>query len=238
MIYVTSDLHGYPLSDLIALLDRVGFSDEDFLFVLGDVIDRGDHGLDLLRWMAEQPNVQLLLGNHEAMLLECDFVFEDLTEEFLTRLTAQKMDALSNWMANGAAPTLSALRGLQTYQPQRLEGILDYLQNAPLYDTVEAGGRTYVLVHAGLGGFDPRRPLDEYTLRELLWARPTLDTRYYEDATVVFGHTPTGYFDSAYAGRVLRSDTWICVDAGVVGGHGPALLRLDDLQEFYGEADG
>ena len=40
MIYVTSDLHGYPLKKFREMLSKVGFSDDDFLFVLGDVIDR------------------------------------------------------------------------------------------------------------------------------------------------------------------------------------------------------
>ena len=37
MIYVTSDLHGCPLEEFQQLLDRAGFSEDDFLFVLGDV---------------------------------------------------------------------------------------------------------------------------------------------------------------------------------------------------------
>ena len=32
MIYATSDLHGYPLSDFQRLLDKAHFSDSDFLF--------------------------------------------------------------------------------------------------------------------------------------------------------------------------------------------------------------
>ena len=110
MIYVTSALHGYPLKKFQRLLEKAEFSQEDFLFVLGDVIDRGPEGAQLLRWMAEQPNVQLILGNHEAMLLSCEFLFEAVTEESLERLDTGKLELLSNWMANGAAPTLAGLR--------------------------------------------------------------------------------------------------------------------------------
>ena len=82
MIYVISDLHGYPVQKLKALLRSAGFGGDDFLYVLGDVIDRnGDGGVGVLRWLAEQPNAQLLLGNHEAMLLSCDFLFETVTDE-------------------------------------------------------------------------------------------------------------------------------------------------------------
>lgn len=69
MIYVISDLHGYPLEKLKKLLNKADFSDNDFLYILGDVIDRnGDGGVEMLCWLMEQSNIQLLLGNHEAML--------------------------------------------------------------------------------------------------------------------------------------------------------------------------
>ena len=78
MIYVASDLHGYPLEKFEKLLENAGFSDDDFLYILGDVIDRGDEGVEILKWLAFQDNAQLILGNHEAMMLACDFLFEEM----------------------------------------------------------------------------------------------------------------------------------------------------------------
>lgn len=69
MIYVTSDLHGYPLEKIKDMLNKVGFSNDDFLFVLGDVIDRGEDGIKIFKWMMAQPNMELIMGNHEAMML-------------------------------------------------------------------------------------------------------------------------------------------------------------------------
>ena len=72
MIYVTSDLHGYPKDKFLRFLFDSGFSDNDELYVLGDVIDRnGDGGVEMMRWIMGQPNVHFLLGNHEDMMLEC-----------------------------------------------------------------------------------------------------------------------------------------------------------------------
>ena len=228
MVYVTSDLHGCPLAAFQNLLKQADFSEADYLFVLGDVIDRGSDGAELLRLMAEQPNVSLILGNHEAMLLSCDFLFQAVTEKNLDALNQNHMALLNTWMTNGAAPTLAGLRKILKSEPDVLEGILDYLRDAPLYDIVEAGGRTYILAHAGLENFRPDRPLDDYDPDELLWARPTLQTRFFDDAVVVFGHTPTEYFGEAYRGKPLHTDTWICIDTGT---H-PTLLRLDDLKTF------
>lgn len=49
MIYVISDLHGYPLAKFKKLLEKAAFSNNDFLYLLGDCIDRnGDGGVEML----------------------------------------------------------------------------------------------------------------------------------------------------------------------------------------------
>lgn len=233
MIYVTSDLHGCAVEQFQALLDRAGFTDEDFLFVLGDVIDRGEHGAELLLWMTQQPNVQFILGNHEAMMLACSFLFDEVTEKRLDKLTIDDLKRMNHWQRNGGDSTIAGMRKYLKEDPELVEGMLDYLREAPLYDTVVAGGRKFVLVHGGLGNFEPDKPLDLYTPHEFLWERPSLDTVYYPNATVILGHTPTVCYDKEYRGKILRTDTWINIDAGVSMGCGPAVLRLDDLKEFY-----
>lgn len=233
MIYVTSDLHGCKLADFLALLKRAKFSDRDFLFVLGDVIDRGKHGVALLRWIATKPNVQLLLGNHERMLLACEFLFDEVTDETLARLDAKKMRLFELWMYNGGKPTLDGLRRLFKEDPEALEGLFDMLRDAPLYEELTVNGRYFVLVHGGLGNFHKHRPLSDYTADELTWERPTLHTRYYTDGTlVIFGHTPTDFLIPARRGKMVQTKSWICIDTGAAGGM-PMLLRLNDLRPFY-----
>ena len=238
MIYVTSDLHGCSLESFRRLLAQAGFRQEDYLFVLGDVIDRGEHGAELLRGLTEQPNGELILGNHEAMLLACEFLFEEVTDESLDRLTSERFDLLGNWLQNGGGSTLSGLRKILKESPELMEGILDYLRDAPLYEIVEVQGKRFVLVHAGLENFRLDRDLDDYSPEELLFGRPALDTAYYPDATVVFGHTPTVYYGEEYRGKAVRTDTWICIDTGAAMGGSPMLLRLDDMKEFYGGVKG
>lgn len=107
-IYVTSDLHGLPLSKLKQLLDNANFNHKtDWLFILGDVIDRqNDGGVEILKWLTEQPNIQLILGNHEAMLLSCDFVFDEITDKSIEQFDSKKMELLMNYMQNGGGVTL------------------------------------------------------------------------------------------------------------------------------------
>lgn len=230
MVYVTSDLHGYPLNKFRTLLEKAGFSQNDFLYVLGDVIDRGTDGIVILRWLMAQPNAQLILGNHEAMMLACSFLFDEITEKSIASLTDEKLDSYSTWVLNGGEPTLKALRKLGK---EEIEYILEYLQDAPLYETVSAGGRDFLLTHSGLGSFEKGKKLSEYSAHDLLWNRPELDTEYYRGITTVFGHTPTLLFGDEYAGKAIFTETWINIDTGAACGRSPMLLRLDDLKEFY-----
>ena len=234
MIFVTSDLHGYPLKKFRQLLADAGFTEEDELYVLGDVIDRhGDGGVETLLWMMDQPNITLLMGNHEAMLLSVDFLFDAVTDDSLSQISYEQMNALTHWMNNGAQPTLDALRKLHVENPDLLYDLLDYLRDAPLYAAVTAGENDFILTHAGLGSFRPGRRLSQYAADDLLWHRPRVDERYFPDVMVIFGHTPTQFLEGGQEGRMYRTETWIDVDTGAAAGGAPMVLRLDDLKAFY-----
>ncbi len=233
-IYATSDLHGLPLTDLKRLLNMVNFNDDDWLFILGDVIDRqNDGGIEILKWLLEQPNAQLILGNHEAMLLSCDFVFEEITDESIGNFTQEKMELLMNYTQNGGDITLKTLRSLMQTEPDTLADILDYLRDAPAYETVSVGNKDFLLVHSGLDNFDKNKKFADYTVDELIWAWPKITDEYFDDIITVFGHTPTMSYDHANKGKILKTKTWIDIDVGVPYGNSPVLLRLDDLKEFY-----
>ncbi len=229
MIYVTSDIHGYPLEKFRKMLESVNFSADDFLYVLGDVIDRGDDGIKILRWLMLQPNAQLILGNHEAMMLASRFIFDEITEKSIKDLTGSKLDAYSNWIANGGQKTVDALKIMRGSE---LEYIFEYLEEAPLIETVSVNGRDFILTHSGLGNFRKDKKLNEYTPHELLWNRPDINTKYFDGVTAVFGHTPTVCYGEEYKGKAVFTDTWVNIDTGAAMGMSPMLLRLDDMKEF------
>ena len=69
MRYVMSDVHGeYEL--FTALLREIGFSDDDELFIIGDVIDKGDSSVRLLKYVLFKDNIHLSMGNHEYEFLK------------------------------------------------------------------------------------------------------------------------------------------------------------------------
>lgn len=233
MTYVISDLHGYPLEKFKMLLEKAEFSDNDFLYILGDVIDRnGDGGVEMLCWLMNQPNIELILGNHEAMLLSCEFVFDEITNESIDAMTSEKLEILNNYMFNGGDLTLAYLRELLKNSPEMVADIFDYLKDAPLYETVSTEGNDFLLVHSGLDNFEKSKKIYEYESHDLLWCRPRLDEEYFDDIITVFGHTPTMHYGSMYKGKIIKTKTWINIDVGAGFGQEPVLLRLDDYKEY------
>ena len=236
MFFATSDIHGYPLDSFLEMLEKAGFSETDHLYVIGDVIDRnGDGGIAMLRWMMRQENVTLLKGNHEAMMLECEFALSadvDLTN--LRLVTIDQEFHLLRWHRNGCLKTLESLLKLRDEDPDELVKLVKYVRSAPLYMEVAVPMKRFVLVHGGLNGFDPGKGLDEYDEDDLLWTRPGVDERYWEDRMVILGHTPTQYIGGE-KGKMFVTDTWADIDTGAAGGGSPMLLRLDDMCPFYAE---
>ncbi len=230
MQYVCTDLHGFSLEKFETMLERISFCDSDFLWVLGDVIDRGNDGVKILKWLMARKNAQLILGNHEDMLLNCDFLFDEATAESIADLNPIKLNTYLTWMSNSGRPTLEALSATRY---KEIRYLLKYISDCPLYKELNVNGKKYVLTHSGLGNFKKEKQLYEYTNNELLWNRPTQDTEYYDDAMVIIGHTPTVYYGEEYKGRAFSTETWIDIDVGAGLGLNPMILRLDDLKEFY-----
>ncbi len=237
LIYVSSDLHGYPLEAFQALLDSAGFQSEDELIILGDIIDRnGDGGISTLLWVMNTPNVRMLMGNHEAMLLDCVFALSGPPDEITLPVREEQAERLSLWLVNGGVPTLRELRIMHQQNPDLLNSLLVFLRRSPMFELVRIKSQTFVLTHAGLGNFQAQKPISSYTPNELLWNRPNPDDIYFRDVLTVFGHTPTALYNPRLRGRMFMTATWADIDTGAAAGGHPMLLRLNDLQAFYADS--
>ncbi len=93
MRYAVSDIHGeYDM--FLKLLESINFSDEDEMFVCGDIIDKGKQSVRLLKFIAARPNIHCIMGNHEYEFLkyyksllenspeDFDYVLEKIREYF------------------------------------------------------------------------------------------------------------------------------------------------------------
>ena len=90
MNYVCADIHG-RWDKYQAMLEDLNLGEDDKLYILGDVIDRGEDGIRILQDIMKRGNIFLFIGNHELFLyycIQCDD--EEWTE---------------SWMRNGGRPT-------------------------------------------------------------------------------------------------------------------------------------
>ena len=235
MIYASSDIHGYPLHSFLDLLGKAGFGLSDHLYVIGDVIDRnGDGGVAMLRWMMRQPNVTLLRGNHEAMMLNCDFLFSSDSDLHSKKgRNPVREHNLLVWQRNGCTVTIENLMKLKQSDLTELSELLAYVRSAPVYLELALPAKRFVLVHGGLKHFNMEKSMEDYSPEDLVWTRPGINEKYWEDRLVILGHTPTVFYGEKR--KAFVTPTWIDIDTGAAGGGSPMLLRLDDLAMFYAE---
>lgn len=166
------------------------------------------------------------------MLLSCEFVFDEITNESVKAMNTEKVELLSNYMFNGGDLTLAYLRELNKTSPETVSDILDYLHDAPLYEAITVGENDFLLVHAGVGDFSTDKKISDYSSHDLIWSRPRLDEDYYDDIITVLGHIPTMHYSSMYKGKTIKTKTWINIDVGAGFGQEPVLLRLEDFKKF------
>ena len=238
--YVLSDIHG-EYDKFMKMLDKIGLTDEDTLYVLGDVFDRGPHPIKTLKKIMEMPNVIPVLGNHELMALEClDFLCQEITDETIENMSAEMFDNIVNWDYNGSRTTIAEFN-MENDEMKR--EIVDFIKEFNVYDevtvtTTDGIDKTFLLVHAGLGNYSPDKEMEDYSLYELVWMRSDYNVTYYPDREnfyVISGHTPTQLIESnPRPGYIYRECNQISIDCGAhFKGGRLAAICLETGEEFY-----
>jgi len=197
--YVIGDVHG-RLKLLDQLIHNVPWDvSHDKIVFLGDLIDRGDDAPGVvnrvMELIKENPNIVVLSGNHEQMLLDC-LDYGDL-----------------QWLIpeNGGLATLSAY-GFELDQLKDVSDIkiplehVEFIRTLPFYHEDEQA----IYVHAGLV---PGEHPSETDTDVLVWTRDLDFFKGYEGKLCFFGHTPT-----AFLPREGRSRRWgVYIHNGCVG---------------------
>ena len=122
--YVIGDIHG-EAEQLKMLLQKMDLKAEDEMYVLGDVVDRGKYPMEALQILMSLPNCTCLAGNHEVMALSSlKLMLNEITEDFLNRLSAEQLENLEDWMRlNGGGTTALEFTFFVTGKAQRSIGI-------------------------------------------------------------------------------------------------------------------
>lgn len=235
MIYVMSDIHGNS-KRFESIMSQISLTSDDTLYILGDVIDRFTDGIRILRKLMKMPNVKMLIGNHELMMLNS--LDTGLSYEQMDNIQRiQYTEALGLWYRNGGWVTHNYLKHIR--KSLRKE-IFSYLQQLPLYYDVEVNGMKYKLVHAApIDRFDDWGRRYTNCREYAVWHRIPESEELTEDYTLIFGHTPSIYYQNNDPTEIWYGQNRICIDCGA--GYERvydtqsrlACLRLDDYKEYY-----
>ena len=231
MIYVMSDIHGCK-DEYIKALKTIDLKEEDTLYVLGDVVDRGAEGIEILQDMMMRSNIIPLIGNHDYMaLLMLKKLNVAITEENVDNyLTTEDMTSFVNWLSDGGNTTVEAFRRLNKDEK---EAVLDYLEEFSLFEEITIKGQDYILVHGGFEPFVPGKAIEDYELYEMIFEAPDYSKIYFEDKILVTGHRPTLSLDGDEKGKILCKNNHIAIDCGCVYGGKLGVMCLDSGQKWY-----
>lgn len=230
--FVIGDIHG-EYEQLKELLTKMNFGEQDKLYVLGDVVDRGPEPIRALQFLMGLPNCTCLVGNHECMAyMGMKILLKEVTEESVRDFAEEDQEKLKEWMINGGIMTIADFTGLSGEERKK---VMAYLGNLEAYVELEVNGQEYLLVHAGLGHFSEEKGMEEYTLDDLIWARTDYGKPYYKDKIVVTGHTPTQRIPgNPHPGCIYRANNHIAVDCGACFKEGRlAGICLETGKEYY-----
>lgn len=215
--YVMSDLHGM-YDKFISMLEQINFNSNDHLYILGDVLDRGDKSLEIIDYIRNHKNITLLKGNHELMFQES---WRDTNNRYL-------------WFYNGGDDTFYKLKNKKfEYE----ESFYKYIKNLPYLEIID----NFILVHAGLYLPNNYENLSIEQIIELqeedicVWDKTILNTnKHIKGYTIIISHTPTQNIKDYEKAEIYKQEGIIDIDCGACFDNGKlACLRLDDMKEFY-----
>ena len=228
MIYVISNIHG-ELGKFKEMLEKIEFSEDDILYVLGDVVDFGDESMELVCDLSMRTNVYPVMGEHDALAYRMLSGFDEMLKKG-TSPDADYIATMQAWSKKGGAKTLEGFRALDD---DMKEGVLDYLSDmAPYERAVTDSGAEFLLVHAGIANFDPDTDLDDHEPEDFYTEALDMDKEYFKTMGVIVGHVPTSDMGEP-KGKILRKGKNIAIDCGVNKRGALACLCLDNGREFY-----
>jgi serine/threonine protein phosphatase 1 len=184
------DVHGF-YEPLIRLLEAIAPTEQDEVYFVGDLIDRGPDSAQVVDFVMNS-GYQCLLGNHEEMLLEV--INNNLPEEIL-----------QSWLYSGGYSTVAS------YNNNIPQNHLDWMANLPLY--LDLGD--IWLVHAGI---HPYIPIGEQTSQQFCWVRDefhSISEPYFPDKLIITGHTMTFTLPGVKPGQIASGPGWLDIDTGV-----------------------
>ncbi len=244
-VYAVSDIHGHY--DLFMKgLSEICFSEQDHLWCLGDAIDRGPDGIRILQEIMKQPNIDLILGNHEFMMLN------SVDPEGEAKCTGT--DSTLWLYPNGGEEAFAKYKRLS--YGDRID-LLSWLITKYVIKTIEIDGRPICLTHSFYKETCENKSYCDLSYSDVwnvtwssIWREDSythaMDIYSNYEYMFVSGHVPVQrvrrWFDNTKDWNKLKAvehNNLINIDGGCSFGYqsdlnnGLIIYRLDDMEEFH-----
>lgn len=246
-ILIISDIHGgYDL--FVKLLEKVNYTSDDILFILGDILEKGPDSLKTLRYVMslyEKGNVYMVLGNNDHVCLhilndekidkypkylkKIRSIYHDFGEELNVDLSNDNIDNVN-------------LRDFNKLIRENYSKELNFIKNLPTIIESE----DFLFAHASITDYENMNKLDPY---EVMRYDYFMRCNYKLPKMLFVGHYPTVAFvyDKCYVGPVTDIEKNITsIDGGYtskIGGQINMLIlnenkdRKKPLYDFYSVDD-
>lgn len=230
MIYVIGDIHGCK-EKYDEMLEKISAGEHDAVFVLGDVLDVGDEGIEILMDMMYRANIYPVLGEREYYAKKLLPVIAEAgsIEKAKEAADEETRELLGKWLGMKSEKTIEDFLKLND---EEKESVLDFLDEFAAFEEIECKGKKFVLCHAGIANFEDR-DLYEHEDEDFVFAKTDYNSIYFPDAYLVTGHTPTVAIGKEFAGKVYAKKRHLALDCGAAFGGRLAAVCLDTLKVFY-----
>ena len=220
-----SDLHGC-YDKYIKMLEKINYSDNDTLYILGDVVDRGNDGIKILLDLMSRKNVVVLRGNHDFVAHK--LLYSSVFPENITDFDAIAEDFML-WFKDGGEITFKQFQKLPESEKISL---LKFINSLLIYEEIDVGENSFFLSHT-IPTKEKMLDFESCKWQDFIIGEPEYDKRYFTDKFIVTGHIPTGLISKQHTGRIYRNNNHIAIDCGAVFGNPLGCICLDNFKEFY-----
>lgn len=187
-IIAISDIHG-NLNFFLELLEKINYSENDVLILVGDLIEKGDRSLETLRYiiqLSKEREVHIVSGN-------CDTLWEDIKyeidDENLLRYMIFRKNSILNEMCKELSIEVnenSDIKYIKEQIGQNFSYELNWLEELPhIIETDD-----FIFVHAGITSEN----LEEQKVNEVIRRDAFMEEGLVFSKYVIVGHWPTANY--------------------------------------------
>lgn len=181
---VISDIHA-NLELFNKLLDKLNYTDDDYLFINGDLCEKGDNSLDVIEFVRnlsrKTRHVYVTKGN-------CDVLHRSVfnrSEWIIPYMNKRKKSVLNEMLSikGRSLDDFSSIEELSQFYRQHFHNEIEWIESLPIaYETDD-----YIIIHAGIDRIEDWKKTEESMALSL----PAFyEKEHYAEKMVIVGHWP------------------------------------------------